>query len=139
MREEFADDLPELMLDEVKVRQVVTNLLSNAIKFSPPRSTVLVRTAREPRYVRFDVVDEGPGVPPEESSSIFELFGQGVASQVRPDAGVGIGLHLVKRITELHGGHVGVHSGVGKGSTFWVRLPITPAKLAAPEKERQAA
>jgi signal transduction histidine kinase len=97
-----------------------------------------VRTAREPKCVRIDVTDRGPGVGPDEATHIFELFGQGSEGAERPDAGVGIGLHLVKRITELHGGHVGVHSTLGEGSTFWVRLPV-PAARPKDEPARQAA
>jgi len=139
IREAYADDLPDLMLDEVKMRQVVTNLLVNAVKFSPRGGEVLVRTAREPKGVRVDVCDHGPGVGPEEATHIFELFGQGAEGTTRPDAGVGIGLHLVKRITELHGGHVGVHSTPGEGSTFWVRLPVPAARHAEPDELRQVA
>ncbi len=128
IREQLEDGLPELPLDEVKMGQVVTNLLVNAIKFSPRGGHVTIRSLREPRWVRIDVVDEGPGVGAEEAAHIFDLFGQGSGGSDRPDAGVGIGLHLVKRITELHGGHVGVISSPGEGSTFWVRLPIPAAR-----------
>jgi len=139
VREIYQDDLPELMIDEVKIRQVVTNLLANAVKFSPKGGEIVVRTSREPKCVRIDVTDRGPGVGPDEATHIFELFGRGSEGAVRPDAGVGIGLHLVKRITELHGGHVGVHSTVGEGSTFWVRLPVPAARRQDPEPARQAA
>ena len=70
--------------------------------------------------------------------AFFLELGQGSEGAERPDAGVGIGLHLVKRITELHGGHVGVHSTLGEGSTFWVRLPV-PAARPKDEPARQAA
>jgi signal transduction histidine kinase len=139
IRESYETGLPELLLDEVKMRQVVTNLLTNAVKFSPSGGTVDVRVSREPRWVRIDVADHGPGVSPDEATHIFELFGQGVSEVARADAGVGIGLHLVKRISELHGGHVGVNSVPGEGSTFWVRLPITLAKAAEPALLDQAA
>ena len=122
--EQFEDGLPHLPLDDVKMGQVITNMIGNAVKFSPRGATVAVRVLREPRWVRIDVADEGPGVNAEEAAHIFELFGQGTSGGERPDAGVGIGLHLVKRISELHGGHVGVISQPGEGSTFWVRLPV---------------
>jgi hypothetical protein len=128
--EDYAADLPALALDEVKMGQVITNLIANAMKFSPRNGVVTVRAQREPRWVRIDVVDQGPGVGSEEATHIFELFGQGTGGADTQDAGVGIGLHLVKRITELHGGHVGVISTPGEGSTFWVRLPIPPAREA---------
>ena len=119
-----------MSVDEVKLRQVIVNLIVNAIKFSPERSTITVTTDREPKYVRIEVSDQGPGIKPEEATHIFELFGQGVTPSERPNSGIGIGLHLVKRITELHGGHVGVNSTPGEGSRFWVRLPLTLANIA---------
>ena len=127
LREEFHGELPALFVDEVKLRQVVVNLIVNAIKFSPARGAITVTTDREPRYVRIEVSDQGPGIKPGEATHIFELFGQGVTPSAEPNAGIGIGLHLVKRITELHGGHVGVNSVPGEGSRFWVRLPLTLA------------
>ena len=139
IREDYEIEVPPLMLDEVKMRQVVTNLLVNAVKFSPRGGHVALRTAREPKCVRIDVSDQGPGVGPDEAAHIFELFGQGHDGVARPDAGVGIGLHLVKRIAELHGGHVGVHSVHGKGSTFWVRLPLALARNAEPQEPEQIA
>lgn len=129
LEERLDESLPELTLDEVKMRQVVVNLLSNAIKFSPARSVVRVTTRREADDVLVEVSDRGPGIPAEETTHIFELFGQGVRSGAAEASGLGIGLHLVKRLTELHGGHVGVNSEPHSGSTFWVRLPLT---LAAP-------
>jgi signal transduction histidine kinase len=128
--EQLEAALPALELDAVKMGQVVTNLIGNAIKFSPRGGTVTIRTQREPKWVRVDVVDQGPGVGPEEATHIFELFGQGAGGGDGRDAGVGIGLHLVKRIAELHGGHVGVISAIGEGSTFWVRLPIPASRPA---------
>jgi len=117
--------LPTLELDEVKLRQVVVNLLVNAIKFSPRGSVVRVGSHVDDRFVRLEVRDDGPGVAPEMATHIFELFGQALGPETDGGrSGVGIGLHLVKRISELHGGHVGVDSRPGQGSTFWVRLPI---------------
>jgi len=133
--ERFQDSLPALHVDEVKLRQAVVNLIVNAVKFSPEREEVVVSAEREPRWVRLEVTDRGPGIAPEEATHIFELFGQGVAAQDTPQAGIGIGLHLVKRITELHGGHVGVNSVPGEGSRFWIRLPIALADSVEPETE----
>jgi signal transduction histidine kinase len=124
-------DLPPMMLDEVKMRQVVVNLLVNAIRFSPEHGTVKVVTRREPKFAIIEVVDQGPGILPEETVRIFELFGQGVRGIDRRTGGLGIGLHLVRRISELHGAHVGVNSQPGQGSTFWVRLPLSLAEEAA--------
>jgi len=113
----------ELEIDEVKTRQVIVNLLVNAIKFSPARGIVTLGTRLDDGHVRVEVSDRGPGIDPADTAHIFELFGQGVQERDGQTSGLGIGLHLVKRITELHGGHVGVNSVLGQGSTFWVRLP----------------
>lgn len=131
--------LPALPLDEVKMRQVATNLIANAVKFSPERGRVEVVTRREEGWLVLEVRDAGPGILPEDTPHIFELFGQG---QPRGDGrreGLGIGLHLVRRLTELHGGHVGVNSRPGEGSTFWVRLPLAQAAPAEGEEEAREA
>lgn len=133
------DELPHLELDEVKIRQVVVNLLVNAVKFSPRGGTVQVSAHIDDGYVRLEVRDDGPGVAPEMATHIFELFGQALGPETEGRSGVGIGLHLVKRISELHGGHVGVDSRAGQGSTFWVRLPIPAAPATASEGPRAAA
>jgi signal transduction histidine kinase len=135
LEERLDPALPSLSLDEVKIRQVLLNLLSNAVKFSPEGGTVTLATRRDGDFAVIEVTDHGPGIKPEESVHIFELFGQGVRQSDKRPTGLGIGLHLVKRITELHGGHVGVNSIAGQGSVFWVRLPLAlqnePADQAA--------
>jgi signal transduction histidine kinase len=133
------DSLPDLLLDEVKTRQVIVNLLVNAVKFSPRGSAVTLRTRRDGSHVRMDVVDHGPGIPPEAATRIFELFGQGADEDAGLRGGLGIGLHLVKRLTELQGGHVGVNSQPGKGSTFWVRLPLPRPSGAIDSARAEAA
>ena len=137
MQEQLDGSVGEVEIDEVKVRQVVVNLLVNAIKFSPENETVTVSSRSDGDFVVLEVKDQGPGIKPEESAHIFELFGQGLRQQDGKTSGLGIGLHLVKRITELHGGHVGVNSTPGTGSTFWVRLPgvVASAEPAAEATE----
>ncbi len=124
--EKHEADLPTLRLDEVKIRQVIVNLLVNAFRYSPDGGKVTLSTEREPSYLRIEVADQGPGIKPENTTHIFELFGQD-PSEATDSTGVGIGLHLVKRLSELHGGHVGVISTPGQGSRFWVRLPLSLA------------
>jgi signal transduction histidine kinase len=130
---EVEEGLPALHLDEVKMRQVIVNLLVNAVKFSPRSGVVTVRIRRDAGHVRLEVHDQGPGIPPDSATLIFELFGQG-PGEAEGRSGLGIGLHLVKRLTELHGGHVGVNSRAGDGSTFWVRLPLPAALPGEPEQ-----
>jgi signal transduction histidine kinase len=130
--------LPHAALDEVKLRQAVVNLLVNAVKFSPERGKVVIETQRDGDFLRIQVADQGKGIAPDESAHIFELFGQG--EHGARAGGLGIGLHLVKRLAELHGGHVGVNSRVGEGSTFWLRLPLRTAEAAEQvEADRAAA
>ena len=130
--------LPHVSLDEVKLRQVLANLLVNAVKSSPERRTVTLETLRDGDHLRVQVTDQGEGIPPQDSTHIFELFGPG--GHGARDGGRGIRLHLVKRITELHGGHVGVNSLPGQGNTFWLRLPLIAAQPAlAAEDTRKAA
>jgi signal transduction histidine kinase len=129
LTEDYAEDLPALQLDEVRMRQVVVNLLENAATFSPENGHVRVRVLRDGGFVRLEVRDDGPGVSPDDAPTIYDLFAQGVAG-AGGRGGLGVGLHLVKRLTELHGGHVGVNSLPGEGSTFWVRLPLTSAGQA---------
>jgi len=124
--------------DAVRLEQVFTNLLSNALKFSPPGSRVTL-SAQHYSFenggeVRVEVRDEGIGLSPLESSRVFELFAQ-VAPTVGPaQDGLGIGLYLVQRIVELHGGSVGVNSaGPGKGSVFTVYLPTIGTSVQTPE------
>jgi signal transduction histidine kinase len=117
------ETLGELPLDDVKMRQVLVNLLSNAIKFSPRGGTVEVVSRLDAGAVRLEVKDQGPGVRVEDRATIFELFGQGAQKGLNERSGLGIGLHLVRRIVELHGGSIGLEQPNGGGSLFWVRLP----------------
>ena len=98
----------------------------------------MIETLRDGDFLRVQVTDQGEGIAPADSAHIFELFGQG--EHGARAGGLGIGLHLVKRLTELHGGHVGVNSRVGEGSTFWLRLPLNAAEPAeAMEADRAVA
>ena len=127
--EDYEREDESIFVDEVKIRQALVNLCVNAIKFSPARSEIRVSTRSEGEGVLVEITDQGPGVSPEESAEIFTLFGQGQRKSIHGTGGLGIGLHLVKRIVELHGGTVGVRSGASadtntkSGSTFWIQLP----------------
>jgi signal transduction histidine kinase/uncharacterized membrane protein YuzA (DUF378 family) len=125
--EDFDPSLPLLEIDEVKMRQVVINLLVNAAKYNPRGGRIVVRTGRHNDFATIEVCDEGPGIHPEDAAHMFELFRQGLHGADRQAGGLGIGLHLVKRLTELHGGHVSVKSSPGNGSVFIVRLPLALA------------
>ncbi len=131
--ERYADNLPQTGLDAGKVRQVFLNLLTNAVRFSPSGSEVEIITSFDDDKLTITVVDQGPGINPEEMDRIFTLFGQGVQKGARSTTGLGIGLNLVARIMEIHGGEVGVNSEPGQGSRFWVRFPLLA--VDAPEED----
>ena len=114
--------------DEVRLTQIVDNLLSNAARYTPPGGTIRVTGAREAESVVLRVQDTGIGIEPRLLPDLFEIFVQGPRGSDRADGGLGIGLSLVKALTELHGGTVTAESGgLGSGSTFTVRLPAAPA------------
>lgn len=111
--------------DVTRLVQVLVNLLNNAAKYSNEGATIRVDASEEGGHAVLRVVDTGAGIPPQLLPKIFDLFIQNERSLDRAPGGLGIGLTLVKRITELHGGSVEAYSeGPGRGSTFTVRLPL---------------
>ncbi|MFZ2960489.1 MAG: HAMP domain-containing sensor histidine kinase [Candidatus Ozemobacteraceae bacterium] len=119
-------DLPRLMLDPTRFKQVIINLLSNAIKFSQGGKTVRVSAKLNGggNDVAFSVTDKGLGIAAEDLPVIFERFRQVDGSIRRKFGGSGIGLYLVRRLSELMRGHVRVESRLGEGSSFFVDFPI---------------
>jgi signal transduction histidine kinase/ActR/RegA family two-component response regulator len=119
--------------DPDRLQQVVWNLLSNAVKFSLPGGRVLVNLRREGAIDELTVADAGLGIEPEFLPHVFEPFRQGDASSTREHGGLGLGLSIVRRIVEMHGGEVLAASpGRGLGATFTVRLPVAVAEWASP-------
>ena len=115
-------------VDPMRLVQVLSNLIDNSAKFSERCGRITVSLAREAGEAIIRVRDEGIGISTDTLPHIFELFVQGKPSAHGPRQGLGIGLNLVKRIVESHGGTVGVHSeGAGTGSEFIVRLPALDA------------
>ena len=121
--------LPSVMGNEDQIRRVFYNLLDNAIKYTPKNGEVqlTLRSSPQENYVRVEVQDNGPGIKPEQLKHVFERFyridvPEGAANHVR---GSGLGLAIAKTIVESHGGNIGVISHVGKGTTFWVDLPVS--------------
>ncbi len=121
------DGLPAIVSDEVKVRQILVNLLSNACKFTEA-GTVELRVVRDPELsaVRISVTDTGIGMTPQELERVFLPFTQGDGSSTRRFGGTGLGLTITSRLCERLGAQIAVSSVPGRGSTFEVRLPITP-------------
>ncbi len=115
---------PSIMVlaDERRVIQVIVNLLTNASKYSPENQPIALSTRRQGNFVRIEVTDHGPGIPPEAQLRIFERFYR-VKRESEEAIGIGLGLALAKAIVEAHGGQIGLESEVGQGSTFWFTLP----------------
>ena len=117
--------IDKLVADERRLKQILVNLLSNAVKFTPPGGKIGLDVAgdRTRREVRFSVRDTGIGISPEDLTRLFQPFVQLDSGLNRQYEGTGLGLVLVKRLTELHGGALQIESEVGKGSCFTVVLP----------------
>jgi signal transduction histidine kinase/ActR/RegA family two-component response regulator len=123
--------------DEVRLTQVVDNLLSNAARYTPPGGNVAITGTCEGESAVLRVRDSGVGIDPTLLPDLFDPFVQGARGPDRAPGGLGLGLSLVRHLTELHGGTVSAHSdGSGRGSEFTVRLPlVAPAAdgLAVPK------
>lgn len=117
-------ELPTVRTDGEKLKHILQNLINNAIKFTE-RGQVTVSARYNPRAkaVEFKVADTGIGIPKEMLPSIFEMFHQGDSSETRSYGGVGMGLYIVKKFTELLGGKIEAASEPGKGSIFTVTIP----------------
>jgi signal transduction histidine kinase len=116
--------------DPVLLRQVLIGLLTNAFKNTPAPGTVTLRARREgAEEVVIEVIDSGPGIPPDEQDRVFERFYRGSGQLERE--GFGLGLSIAKRMVDVMGGSIGVDSEPGMGSTFWVRLPTAQPSPAA--------
>src|ERR1700722_10480752 len=115
-----------LHADASRLEQVVVNLLTNAAKYTDPGGHVWVTVQQEGEEAVLRVRDSGVGIAPEFLPRIFELFTQAERSLDRSQGGLGIGLALVRRLVEMHGGTVAASSALGQGSEFVVRLPVVP-------------
>ncbi|MEH1919872.1 GAF domain-containing protein, partial [Nostoc sp.] len=137
-------NLPDLLVDERRIRQVLINLLNNAVKFTPERGRITLEVTQlfpdisttdliEQHLLHFAITDTGIGISPENIKNLFQPFVQIDSALNRQYAGTGLGLALVKRIVELHGGKVGLTSELGVGSCFTIDLPYTPSSAFSPE------
>ncbi|MEW6493329.1 MAG: hybrid sensor histidine kinase/response regulator [Cyanobacteriota bacterium] len=109
-------------MDKNLLRQILTNLLSNAIKYSPKGSTVTFDLLCQDDLAIFHIKDQGIGISPEDQQRLFESFHRG--SNVGKISGTGLGLTIVKKAVDLHGGQIGVNSELGVGTTFSVAIPL---------------
>ncbi len=126
--------------DADRVTQIITNLLHNAIKHTGQDGTIRIETREEDEHGVLEVADTGSGIAPELLPRVFDLFTQGAQGIDRAKGGLGIGLTLVRRLTDMHKGTVTAHSdGPGRGSRFVVRLPRTAAPAAGAQAQRATA
>jgi signal transduction histidine kinase len=116
----------EVYCDPGRVRQVLINLIGNAIRHTGPGDRVEVRRMVFEDAVRVDIVDHGPGIPPEKLPYLFQRFFRVDGSRNRRSGGTGLGLAIAKGFVEAHGGSITVDSEPGEGSTFTVTLPRFP-------------
>jgi two-component system sensor histidine kinase VicK len=120
---EIASQVPPVLATDEHIHQVWTNLVSNAIKYTPDGGRVTITLKEEGGMVRGSVQDTGIGMSPEELTHIFEDFYRTPAAKAMSHAGTGLGLSIVQGILKRYGGHIGVESEVGRGSTFTFELP----------------
>jgi len=119
-----SNELPAVQADPKRVNQMVQYLLENAALYSPPGTALEVRARLEDGVARLMVADQGTGISPEDQAQIFDQFFRSEAEEVREHKGWGLGLCVVKSLSELMGGQTGFESDLGKGSTFWFTLPL---------------
>lgn len=113
-----------------RLQQIVSNLLDNALKFTPEGGHIDVTLARVGTHIEISVTDTGIGITADELPRVFERFSQRDISKTREFGGMGLGLSIVRNLTEAHGGNVSASSeGSGRGARFVVRLPLTPNSL----------
>jgi NtrC-family two-component system sensor histidine kinase KinB len=147
LRTEVLPGLPEIFVDPDRLQLVFTNLFTNAIRYAPRGSEIVLRarpeggdpTARdqrlaEPTGVRFEVTDQGSGIPAQHQAGLFEKFFRVPGSL---PGGSGLGLFIARGLVQAHGGAIGVESHPGRGATFWFTIPVpaagfTPAAATPP-------
>lgn len=124
LRADIDDNLPPLLQDAGKLRQILSNLLSNALKFTPEGGRVTLKAVAEGPMLVVTVSDTGVGIAPEDQERVFEKFRQAGTALTREHEGTGLGLSIVRELAGLLGGDVNLHSELGRGSTFTVRVPL---------------
>jgi signal transduction histidine kinase len=124
---------PAALADRVGVRQALINLVDNAIKFAPPGDRIRIRLSETPTHAMIDVVDSGPGVPPEARARIFDRFYRGDATDA---GGSGLGLSIARGAVEANGGQLTLETTGGSGSTFRITLPRAAAGHKGPSYAR---
>jgi len=140
--QESPSTLPQVRGDSLRLEEVLKNLLENAIQYTPPPGTIRVTAALDGEQAVLCVEDTGIGIPSTDQQRIFERFYRVDAARSREAGGTGLGLAIAKHIVEAHGGRLWVESELGKGSRFYVSLPVWQGELEAaaqPAAPRSAA
>jgi len=126
---EIPRDMPHAIeADRALLHQAVYNLVENAIKYTPNGGQVTLSLLSSPDTLTFSIKDSGIGIPPDDIKRLFEKFYRGTNREALSQRGTGLGLAIVKSIAERHGGKVWVESELGKGSTFFLLIPLTQPK-----------
>ncbi|MGB7328494.1 MAG: ATP-binding protein [Rubripirellula sp.] len=116
--------MPIVFADREKLQAAIVNLVGNAVKYTPPGGEVVLRVAADERWVRIDVEDNGPGIPDDEQTKVFEKFYRCESTRTSEHRGNGLGLAFAREIARLHGGDLELRSTLGEGSVFTLQLPI---------------
>ncbi len=133
-RHDVRVDLSPVLLqaDATRVEQIVVNLITNAIRHTPAKGAIQIRVAAQNSQALIEVSDTGDGIKSEDRERIFELFYQAQQAADRPNSGLGIGLTLVKRLVEMHGGTISLAETGSPGATFIVTIPLADQQHAIP-------
>jgi signal transduction histidine kinase len=130
---ELSKDMPNVVeADQALLHQAVYNLVENAIKYTPDNGRVTIRTSSQPGYLIFAVEDSGIGIAEDDKPRLFEKFYRGKQREARAQHGSGLGLAIVHSIATNHGGRIWVDSVIGKGSTFYLQIPLVQPKEPKP-------
>ena len=125
--------LPPVTADEQQLRQVLVNLVENAVKYSPEGGPVRVSLTRDDRCVRWEVTDEGLGIPASERRRVFEKFFRLDPNMTRGIGGTGLGLYICRELVRRLDGRIWVEANGSKGSKFVIELPAAAARARRPE------
>ncbi|KPL01078.1 MAG: hypothetical protein AMJ91_01635 [candidate division Zixibacteria bacterium SM23_73_3] len=126
LKQAIESELPEVNIDEDRIKQVLLNLLSNALKFTPEGGEITVRAGQDstaPEFILVSVTDTGRGIEPDKLPYIFDRLYQAANTDWMTHQGLGLGLYICREVVRLHGGDISVQSKLGKGSTFSFTLP----------------
>ena len=129
-------DVPDVEADSDRIAQVLSNLLSNANKYAQEGAQVRLNAQQVGRRVEFAVIDDGPGLEPEELEHVFERFWRAQSGETQAVGGTGLGLAIAKSLVDLHGGSISADSKPGKGATFRFVLPIASDSEGRPPAEQ---